>query len=259
MNWVWIILGILFLTYCIYKLIQYLLLPRPPNRIGPETIDISKPNQQIITSEQLMNAWASPSGSTLIFYIYPTIRDRTGQSGNEYASIVQIGTKQNLKLLVAPDAGRNGAMAPALLEIFEKGSAKPEIIELPNIHLQRWSGIAIVKQGRRFNVYINGKLSASQVCSAMPDFDSTQPLRTGDSRMSGSIALMSIAPYPMQVSQIHNLYTNSVDTEGKPYLSSGFDFIPIPSFNLDMFWCPGGNCSTPKRPAPTEEWTSPYG
>ena len=207
--------------------------------------------------------WSSTPGSTLLFYINPTITDRTSVSGNEYANAIQIGSKQNLKILVAADAGRGYANSPAILEVFVKNNTVPEIIEIPNIALQRWTAVAIVKSGRKFNIYINGKLSVSHVCTAMPDFDETQPLRTGDVRLGGNIALMSLAPYPMSSDDIRSIVSNSMGTDGKPYLSSGFlAFVPIPTFTMGINWCPGGNCDSNKvngNPGPLNQWTSPYG
>lgn len=259
MSTFWILIGIVFLTYVIYRYVSYELLPKPIDRIGAEKIDISK-LQQIIASEQLKSSWMSTAGSTLVFYISPEISDRTSISGNEYASIVQIGSKQNFKILVAPDAGRGYDMAPALLEVFIKGNSQPEIIEIPNVPLQRWTSIAIVKQGRKFNIYVNAKLMVSHMCTAMPDFDETQPLRIGDPRLTGEIALMSLASYPMQAPEIQELISNTVDTDGKPILSSGNTLIPIPTMKdiENIFICPGGNCTTPKKPGPMEEWSSPY-
>jgi len=260
MSPLWIVLGILLLTYSVYRYISYKLLPKPIDRIGPEEIDISK-LKQIVTSEELKAGWTATAGSTLVFYIFPEIKDRTSVSGNEYANIIQIGTKQNFQLLVAPDAGRGYYMAPARLQVYTKGNTDPEIIEIPNIPLQRWSSVVIVKQGRKFNIYVNAKLMASHMCTAMPDFDQTQPLRTGDPRLGGTIALMSLAAYPMQASDVTALISNTVDTDGKPFLSSGIlTFFNIPTVNdiASIFTCPGGNCTTPKQAGPMEEWSSPY-
>lgn len=253
------ILGIFLVIYLIYYLINYLLSPRPPARIGAEEIDLSSVTQ-VISSEQLKAAWSSSSGSTLFFYINPSIKDRTSVSGNEYAKAVQVGSKQTLKILVAADAGRGYANAPATLEIYVKNNPKPEFVEILNFPLQKWSAMAIVKQGRKFNIYMNGKLSVSHVCTAMPDFDETQPLRTGDARLGGSIALMSLAPYPMNIDQVRSMVSSTSGTDGAPYLSSGI-FSFIPSFSIDMNLCPGGNCNSIKtsgNPGPLNQWTSPY-
>jgi hypothetical protein len=256
MSTTWVIVGIFVITYLVYNLLQYILLPKPANRIGLEQIDISQ-STQVISSEELKKAWTSTSGSTLLFYINPMIKDRTSHSGNEYASILKIGTKQSLKLLVAPDAGRGQSLAPAVFEVFVKGSAVPDRFDIPNMSLQKWSSIAIVKNGRKFNIFVNGRLVATHMCTAMPDFDETQPLRIGDSRMGGKIALMSLASYPMEADEVRSFLAANLNADGKPYLSSDLAFLPIPTFNLS-FGCPGGNCTNATKPGPFEQWTSPY-
>jgi hypothetical protein len=260
MNPVWVVLGIAVIIYVIYYLISYLLLPKPINRVGAEEIDISQ-MQQVISSEELKNTWNATSGSTLAFNIFPEILDRTSVSGNEYATVIQIGSKQLFKLMVAPDAGRGYSTAPAILDVYVKGKADPETIEIPNVPLQRWTSVVIVKVGRKFNIYINGKISVSHMCTAMPDFDETQPLRVGTPRLTGTIALMSLASYPMKTNEVRELVNGMSAPDGKPYLSSGISIIPIPTINISgipFIGCPGGNCSSPKKPGPMEEWSTPY-
>lgn len=261
MNPLWIIFIIILITYLITQAVLYAFFPKVskgPGRIGAEQINLSKVTQ-VIASEELNTAWTTTNGSTLMFFIFPEIKDRTSVSGNEYGNVVQIGTKQKFKILVAPDAGRGYSLAPAVLEVFVKGSSAPEIIDIPHVPLQRWTSVVIVKIGRKFNIYINGILRASHMCTAMPDFDATQPLRTGDLRLGGKIALMSLLSYPMQTNDVRSYVANSVDTTGKPYLSSGISF-PVPDINavLSRISCPGGNCVTPKQSGPMEEWSSPY-
>jgi hypothetical protein len=246
----------------IYLLFEYILLTKKVEHIGKDEYLLSNVTQ-IISSEELKNVWAAGSGSTLVFHINPTINDRTGVSGNEYANIVRIGSKQTFKMLAAPDAGRGLTMAPAILEIYVRGEDKPELVEIDNFPLQRWTAVAIVKRGRRFNIYLNGVLAASHTCTAMPDFDDTQGLKIGDPRMGGTISLISLSPTPLETNEVRDLVNDSVDTSGKPYMpftiKSLFSFITptIPSLP-GGFWCPGGNCDIPKRAGPLEQWVSPY-
>jgi hypothetical protein len=151
-------------------------------------------------------------------------------------------------------------MAPATLEIFMSGYQNPETVEIPNFPLQRWTGVVIVKNGRKFNIYLNGILSVSHMCTAMPDFDVTQPLRVGDKRMGGTIAYMSLVPYALQTNEVRDLYKSSVDTTGKPHapISVSGLFSPIVPSIPSSFWCPGGNCMAPKKAGPLEQWSSPY-
>lgn len=245
----------------IYYLLAYLLLPAPFNRIGKDDeISLSK-TVQVITSQELKGPWTSNSGSTLLFYTNPTLIDRTAQSGNEYAKLINIGAKQTFQILVAPDAGRGLNMAPARLEIYVKGYTNPEYAEIPNFPLQRWTAVAIVKSGRKFNIYLNGSLAVSHMCTAMPDFDDTQPLTIGDVRLGGVISLISIAPYAMKTNEIRSLVKDTVDTSGKPYMPITMTsfFKPfMPSLPNIGYWCPDGNCLSPKKAGPLEQWSSPY-
>lgn len=257
MNPVWIVLVLILLSYVVYYILKYALLPAPPLRIGEEAIDLSKITQ-VITGEDLGKATMNTSGSTLVFYINPIINDRTSQNGTEYATPVNIGESQKFNILIAPDAGRSNMMAPATLTVTEKGSNGSntiETIELASFPLQRWTGVAIVNQGSKINIYINGLLSASHKCTAMPIFTKTNALNVGDTRLQGQIALMSLAPYPMQAADIKSMYMNTIDTEGKPYLSSGTSFFSIPTLNIS---CPGGNCFTPTAIPGFEQWSSQY-
>ena len=253
------LVAICILSYLIYIFAAYLIIPPPFQRIGPDEISLSKVTQ-VITSEQLKGPWTSNSGSTLLFYINPQVIDRTGVSGKEYAKAVQIGSKQSFKILVAPDAGRGLNMAPALFEIYIKGYEKPESVEIPNFSLQRWSSVIIVKQGRKFNIYLNGILSVSHMCTAMPDFDTTATLQIGDERLGGVISLMSLAPYALKGNEIRDMLRNTVDTSGKPYspITIANLFNPILPSLPGGFWCPGGNCNKPKKARPMEEWSAPY-
>ena len=254
------ILAIFVISYLIYLLLAYFMLPKPFMRIGTKDEYSLSKLITVITSDELTDPWTSNSGSSLIFYIHPKIIDRTGHSGNEYAKVVQIGYKQSFQILVAPDAGRGLDMAPARLEIFVNGFAKPEYAEIPNFPMQRWTAVVIVKSGRKFNIYLNGTLAVSHLCTAMPDFDDTQPLRIGDSRLGGTIALMSLAPYAMKTNQVRDLTQDAVDTTGKPYMPFKIGSIVSP-FMPSLpggFWCPGGNCRAPKKAGPLEQWSSPY-
>ena len=259
MRFLWFLAAILLLTYGVYYSVRYITLPKPPKQVGPEQMPLSKV-KQVADSEVLKEAWSNMSGSTLLFYIFPKIMNRTAAVGNEYATAVQIGSKESLKLLISPDAGRGSMLAPAVLEVFVSGQQHSEIIDITNINLQSWSFVAIVKQGRKFNIYVNGNLTASHTCTAMPDYDDTQPLKIGDSRLGGTIALMSLASYAMQLDEIQAIARETMDTDNKPYLSSE---VPIlPEFSLSagtgLFTCPGGNCNTNIRPSPFNQWKSIY-
>jgi hypothetical protein len=256
MRLLWLLIAVLLLTYAAVYKIQTIG-TMIPNRIGPESVNLSIP-YQMTDSNTLKKAWASNSGSTLFFYIYPEIIDRTSNVGNEYATAIKIGSKQSLKILTSVDAGRSELLAPAYLEVYVNGQTEPETVEIDNLQLQRWSCIVIIKQGRKFSIYINGKLTNAYMCSNMPDFDDSQTLIVGDQRLSGKIALMCLDPYVLSPSDIAKYTFDTMDGEGKPHLTSDKYAFTIPDLNLSFLLCPGGNCSLPKRLGHFEQWNSNY-
>ena len=85
------IVGILLVSYVLfyvgYNSIKYII-SNPIKHVGSqEQIDLSKISQ-VISSEELKNAWAMTQGSTLLFFIFPEIKDRTSISGNEYTNVI---------------------------------------------------------------------------------------------------------------------------------------------------------------------------
>jgi hypothetical protein len=256
MNTFVIIILIAIACYLIYLLLAKYILPNPLNRIGKEKIPLSE-RSQVITGEELRLPWTSTSGSSLLFYINPVVMDRTGVSGNEYADVVKIGSKQIFRILVAPDAGRDQMLSPAQLVVHVNGHNLPEIIDIPHFPLQRWTAVAIVKDGRKFNIYLNGKLTVSHMCLAMPAYESTQGITVGDARLTGEIALMSIASYAMPPNEIRETVSETVDTSGKPYLSYNLFAMFMPDMSAGV-WCFFGNCANLKNISPLQQWTAPY-
>lgn len=259
MSLYWLLAAIVIITYCVYYGVSLYTSSVTVNRIGSEEMSLSKITS-LGSNVDLNSGWTNSSGSTLIFFILPTIKDRTSVVGNEYATALNIGSKQAFKILIAPDAGRSQMLAPAMLEVYVNGSSDPEQIDIASVQLQRWNCIMIVKQGRKFNIYVNGQLSVSHTCTAMPAYDDTQPMRIGDPRLGGTIALISLAPYAMQMNDVQNYIRDASDTDNKPYLSS--ELPSLPSISLtglkDFIICPGGNCSSVKPAGPMYEWTSNY-
>lgn len=241
---------------------SYALKPLMPPTVGDSDEYSLTQVTQVMSSESLSRIWqareSSSSGATLLFYIWPQLRDRTAVVGNEYATAIDIGDKAKFKILVAPDAGRGEGFAPAILEMAIQGQQERAIIDIPNVPLQRWTAVAIVKQGRRFKIYINGKLATSYIGNKMPQFDDTRPMRIGDPRLDGRIGLLSMMEYPMSSEEIAAFVSNTSDGDGKPFLSSGSALTGGGGGSFTSMFCPGGLCSTPKKADPFEQWTQSY-
>ena len=79
-------------------------------------------------------------------------------------------------------------------------------------------------------------------------------------RLGGNIALVNLFPYAMRLDDVRAYVSNTMGTDGKPYLSS--DLPQIPDFSwgafINLFACPGGNCDNMKKASPMDVWNSEY-
>jgi hypothetical protein len=253
---------VLILSIAVYFALSAIFAVPKPTLVGQEEYKLNT-TQVVMNSELLRRQWQgtenTASGATLLFFIWPNLRDRTSQTGNEYATAVNIANSVKFKILTAPDAARGSSMAPAVLEVLAQNNlTTPVKLEIPNIALQRWSAVAVVKQGRRFKVFVNGKLVAANMLDSMPAYDGAQGLSIGDPRLSGKIAFLSIVDYPMATDGVTDYIRGLSDSTFKPYLASESS-VAIPSLSGISISCPGGLCGGSAPLAnPLEQWNSPY-
>jgi hypothetical protein len=267
----WLLAAIILLTYTIYYGTRYLTMPEMPTKLGKETMPLST-QTSVTTSVVLTKEWANVPGASISFFINPKTNDRSRVIGSEqYSTALNIGNTQALKILLVPDAGRTDGinmLAPVIFEIYtENQDGYPEMVEIPGVYLQRWSFIVIVKEGRKFTFYVNGKLAASYKCLRTPKYFSTEGIKVGDpgingkpSRLGGEIALVNLVPYAMRADNVQTYATELSSSDGRPYLSS--DLPQLPGISLDnfknIFMCPGGNCNNVKNSSPIDQWISEY-
>ena len=206
-----------------------------------------------------------------------------------YHTLLNIAGIVSLEVLTVPDASRQGR-ATAQLVVKTEGpptttggsSASQKYLEtiaLPEISLQKWTMVVIAREGRRFDVYYDGKIVASYTTMYMPVNTTVQSnfagLVSGSSGFGGTIGLLNVYDYRLTTKDVSGLYSSSVDTRGRPYIpgikGDMWGFSPrstpgtvstslndyIPNINI----CPSGGCfSAPViRPAsPLYDWVSPY-
>jgi len=139
---------------------------------------------------------------------------------------------------------------PKVQTVFE------ETIPLPEIPFQKWTFITIAREGRRFDVYYNGKLVMSKRTQNVMDTRAAfGPITAGDPNLMGKIAFVQTFPQKLTQSEVMEKYKANSDTTGQPTISapgSIFDYLPN---------CKDGGCiSGPKmRPtSPLLDWQTQY-
>jgi hypothetical protein len=190
-----------------------------------------------------------------------------------YVNLLNVSNVIRLELLAAPDASRRNAagaqlvvrtigMGTPILADGASASSTPtqlifeETIPLPEIPFQKWTFVTIAREGRRFDVYYNGKIVVSKRTQHVLDVRSAfGAVTAGDKNLSGKIALAQALPQKLTQSEVEATYKANSDTTGKPYAKEDInimDYLP---------GCKGGDCiSGPKmRPtSPLLDWETQY-
>jgi hypothetical protein len=195
-------------------------------------------------------------------------------SHSGYVNVMNISNVIRVELLAAPDAGRPNAAAAQLVvrttgmgaPILADGSAVQnapnvqivfeETIPLPEIPFQKWTLLTIAREGRRFDIYYNGKIVTSKRTQNVVDTRAAfGPITAGDPNLIGKMAFVESFPEKLTQAQIQQKYQENADTTGQPRVSSPlniFDYLPN---------CEGGGCITGPKVRPTSpllDWETQY-
>jgi hypothetical protein len=201
-------------------------------------------DQVIGVSSSVAEPFFTGSGGSLVFYVYLTSAQRTSDINNPYMTVVGIPGSFALQVASHGDAR-------IVVETATKSGAKTEEIVLPGLAKQKWIQVAIIREGRRFDIVYNEKIVASHRLKYLPVVR-ISPLRAGQDGLQGTIGNIRVSSRRVTIQELVTEYKRTSDTRGKPYLD---ETIGISSM------CPSGQpCpSTSESPQNTLQfWSSPY-
>lgn len=132
-----------------------------------------------------------------------------------------------------------------------------ETIPLPDIPFQKWTYVSIAREGRRFDVYYNGKIVASKRTQNIVDLRSGfGPITAGSPQLTGKIAFVETTSKKLNQSDVESSFKAKSDTLGQPIVSGNlgsiFDYLPD---------CKDGGCITGPKVRPTSpllDWNTQY-
>ncbi len=165
--------------------------------------------------------------------------------------------------------GDLSSMAPVYQNYYKKMQRCPtpylpkvqttfeETIPLPDIPFQKWTYVSIAREGRRFDVYYNGKIVASKRTQNIVDLRSGfGPITAGSPNLTGKIAFVETSPQKLNQSDVEASFKAKSDTIGQPVISGNlesiFDYLPN---------CKDGGCITGPKVRPTSpllDWDTQY-
>lgn len=130
-------------------------------------------------------------------------------------------------------------------------------VTVPGLPLQRWTQFTLTSAGRSFDIYLNGSLVKSVQLDNVPESAQASVILV-PSKIMGQAAYIQVWPKRLLVGEVAANYTNTSDSQGRPFLGVGLlsalSFVSIPNL-----FCPSGNCNTTSpTAAPSQTWEFPY-
>jgi Concanavalin A-like lectin/glucanases superfamily len=251
-----ILFGALFVSILVSWTVLSTVRPKELESLSPSSGDLGVPTK--IGSGEARDTFLTPAGATLSAYIFSAINNKTPSVGSSQdpISILKLGNALQLQLL--PGGASSPPRTQLVLQTQGPASAPPEVIDVQDFPQQQWVHVAIVREGRRYTVYYNGKVAGSNRTQYFPVVNSTQ-FTIGDRRLRGQFGLPKLAPTPYSQSDLQTELTLTADTRHEPYLPTNF-WASMSS--IMRLGCPNGlfcfSTSAPPQLNPLKTWSTPY-
>lgn len=203
------------------------------------------------TMNDVRDGFLASSGGTFHTYVFAALKTRTEQIGNNQEPILLFQMGNSVQFQILP----GGASAPptARLAVLTQGPQGVEYISVPPLPMQDWVHLAIVREGRRFTVYQNGSVVASDRTQQVPVVNSSQ-LYLGDDRLRGEFVAAKIAPTPYRLEEIRTEMAETSNTRNVPRKPFEWSWPSI-------FSCPNGlfcqSTGAPPSENPLKMWQTP--
>jgi len=130
-------------------------------------------------------------------------------------------------------------------------------VSVPSVPLQRWTQLVITVAGRTVDFYVNGTLILSKLLDNVTP-SSNSSITIVPSGVMGQLAYVQVWPRRLMVSEVAANYTDTSDSQGRPYF--GPDFLKaITNIKTPNIFCSSGNCDSKAAFAnESQMWDFPY-
>jgi hypothetical protein len=227
--------------------------PNLSNAMSPKVGSLNTPTN-VGSIADVRDSFLAPPGATFSVYIFLAASNKTPSIGRTQEPVIIFQMGNVMKLQILP----GGVSSPPRTVLLIQTQGNKEIFEelpLSNLPEQKWVQVVVVREGRRFTVFYNGKAVGSLRMINYPVINSAQ-LKIGDTRLKGEFVRPIISPTPMRIEEIQNDLKDSSNTREEPY--KPMDFAGV----LAKFGCPGGmfcfSTSQPPTSNPLKMWQSQY-
>jgi hypothetical protein len=252
----YIIFGVILILITLY-IIVYVIYPGSGNTDVLTKMTPLNEKKDIVMPDVAQSKLLGSAGSTVMGFFYLKDGDKTVRYIDTFTPILQIENNWYLEIAPAP-SGKMHSSARLRVQMNDAGTLKQEIIELPHIPKQKWMFIAVLRDGRRFDVIYDNKIVASQRLEYYPVVISS-PLSIGNKGLDGSVIHVMINGTRLTPSDVERERVAHVDTNNTVLESKALN-MSFPGLKLTAQCPPGLPCNTITQPPSNNlvQWKTPY-
>jgi hypothetical protein len=251
-----LILGLIILMLILYIVFYFLTKGKDSTEIVNTITPLDK-NKVIYMSDKTTTDILTSSGTTVMSFVKLSDGDRTANYTTQYTPLLQVAN--NWYLEVSPSKNDMNMTSTRLRITTNSGGAKvDEFVQLADLVKQKWIFIAILRDGRRFDVIYDNKIVASHRLKNYP-ISVSGALSIGNKGLKGSIVHVMVNNTRLTPNTIEGTRTKFIDTNNMVLEANDID-ISFPLFKLFARCPPGFPCDTSITTPSSAiyKWKSPY-
>jgi hypothetical protein len=253
-----VIVAVLMLIAITVYLIVFVIYPGGGNDDVLSTLTPLSEKKDIVMPDVTHKTLLANNGGTVMGMFNFMNGDRTANYTNNYIPFLQIANNWFLEVSNAPNDKQHTSARLRVRTNAQGSGTKDEMIELPPIPKQKWIFIAVLRDGRRFDVIYNNKIVASQRLEQYPVVISS-PVSIGNKGLDGAVIHVIIngtrlSPDDIERTRLTIVDTNKVVLEANPFNTS------LPMISL-LAECPPGLPCKPVTQPPVNQilkWSTPF-
>lgn len=253
-----VIAVVLLLIAITVYLIVFVIYPGGGNNDVLSTLTPLSEKKDIVMPDVTQKTFLGNNGGTIMGMFNFMNGDRTAKYTNNYIPFLQIANNWYLEVSNAPN-DKQTTSARLRVKTAAKGSpTNDEMIDLPPIPKQKWIFIAVMRDGRRFDIIYDSKIVASKRLEKYPVVVSS-PVSIGNKGLDGAVIHIitngtRLSPADIERTRLSLVDTNKLVLEGNPINVS----LPMISLFAE---CPSGLPCKPMTQPPANQslkWSTPY-
>ena len=253
-----VIAAVLILIAITVYLIVFVIYPGGGNNdVLPALTPLSE-KKDIVMPDVTQKTLLGNNGGTIMGMFNFMNGDRTANYTNNYIPFLQIANNWYLEISNAPNDKQHTSARLRVRTAAQGSATHDEMIELPPIPKQKWIFIAVMRDGRRFDVIYDNKIVASQRLKQYPVVISS-PVSIGNKGLDGAAIHIITNGTRLSPADIERTHLTLVDTN-KLVLESNPINLSLPMISL-FAECPSGlPCNPVTRPPVNQSltWSTPY-